>query len=186
MIARETQEYAWGLGNGAGEVSRCFGCGSAARYFGISVREERNTGAKRLVFSLSPKHRNTEIPGVNEFLSGDPRGRQTTLQNALAKKIIIIKDIYIEPVSSLFVKTLEKLGVSSSVFRLLPLLSIQNPKSKIINSSSDLFISALSSQVSGLRSQLSFLLPRRWRQVGGPQRVSPTSSTDNRQLTTDN
>jgi hypothetical protein len=62
MIARETQEYAWGLGNGAGEVSRCFGCGSAARYFGISVREERKTGAKRLVLSLSPKHRNTETP----------------------------------------------------------------------------------------------------------------------------
>jgi hypothetical protein len=134
MIARETQEYAWGLGNGAGEVSRCFGCGSAARYFGISVREERNTGAKRPVLSLSPKHRNTEIPGVNEFLPGDPRSRQTTLQNALAKKIIIRKIMYIEPVSSLFVKTLEKLGVSSSVFRLLPSSSTSfHPKSKINN-----------------------------------------------------
>jgi hypothetical protein len=138
MITRETQEYAWGLGNGAGEVSRCFGCGSAARYFGISVREERKTGAKRLVLSLSPKHRNTEFPRVNEFLPGDPRGRQTTLQNALAKKIIIRKIIYIEPVSRLLVKTLEKRGVSSSVFRLLPLLSIQNPKSTIINSSPDI------------------------------------------------
>jgi hypothetical protein len=162
MIARETQEYAWGLGNGAGEVSRCFGCGSAARYFGISVREERKTGAKRLVLSLSPKHRNTEtpkhrntetpkhrntetpkhrnteFPRVNGFLSGDPRGRQTTLQNALAKKIINIKVIYIEPVSSLFVKTLEKLGVSSSVFRLLPLLSIQNQQSSILPLTSDI------------------------------------------------
>jgi hypothetical protein len=139
MIARETQEYAWGLGNGAGEVSRCFGCGSAARYFGISVREERKTGAKRLVLSLSPKHRNTEtpkhrntetpkhrnteFPRVNGFLSGDPRGRQTTLQNALAKKIINIKVIYIEPVSSLFVKTLENsafLLLSSVFFHFFP------------------------------------------------------------------
>ena len=139
-------------------MSRCFGCGFTARCFGISVREERKTGAKRLVFSLPPKHRNTEFPRVNEFLSGDPRGGQTTLQNAPVFLKIIKKIIYIGPISSLFVKTLEKLDVASSVFRLLPLLSIQNPKSKIINSSSDLFISALSSQLSALSSQLSGLL----------------------------
>jgi hypothetical protein len=41
-------------------------------------------------------------------------------------------------------------------------------------------LSALSSQLSALSSQLSFLLTRRWRQVGGPRRVSPTCSTDHR------
>jgi hypothetical protein len=41
----------------------------------------------------------------------------------------------------------------------------------------DFFISGLRSQLSGLRSQLFFHLPRRWRQVGGPRRVSPTGGT---------
>ena len=166
-------------------MSRCFGCGFTARCFGISVREERKTGAKRLVFSLPPKHRNTEFPRVNEFLSGDPRGGQTTLQNAPVFFKIIKKIIYIGPISSLFVKTLEKLDVASSVFRLLPLLSIQNPKSKIINSSSDLFISALSSQLSALRSSFTYHADGdKWADRSGSALPLPPT-TDHRPPTTD-
>jgi hypothetical protein len=123
---------------------------------------------------------------VNEFLSGDPRGGQTTLQNAPVFLKIIRKIIYIGPISSLFVKTLEKLDVASSVFRLLQLLSIQNPKSSILPLTSSSQPSGLSPQVSAFLSPTTPMATSGRTAAGQPYLFHQQLTTDNQQPTTDN